>query len=602
MVTKPPVKDTRTSGLRRAVWLLEAGLLFALPLVFYRGFAEQFSYAKVVLTETLVVLGLAGWAAGMVWGKLRWPVRFRMGPPLGLLVAAVLVSSLTSPVPSFSLVQAEYFLCGPLWLLLLVSWRRSEADAPNLGALIAAAGASAAVIALLQWLGHDPLLFGGYRVEWGTMVPRMRLYSTFGNPNFLCGYLIGAIFPALAMMLAAARRAVRIASGAAAALMFVAIVGTGSYGGWAGLVAGLVAAGFILMRAGKTAPWQEGIIEGRSAGVLHAALGPVLMAALWFVESPNPSFGSRVAGRVYLSRIGWQMFAEHPLLGSGWGTFQLRFLDYQARFLAVHRGLSRFWTLARELHNDPFQILLEAGLFGFAAFAWLLAEYARDVWAAVRAAENRSRSFWLSAGAGGAVAILADSLVNFQFAVPPTLILLFTLLAFPYLLATPEKSEVDESRTAIGAPLSPWRRAAVRGLAASAVAVLCGTLLFQIAQRAQAEYEYAAGKDLEERGDYAGAEQADRLGISRTPSSGKLHFALARALFLQQRYPEALGEVHLAEPTWSDSHLEVLKARALDKMGQAGPALESYRRALALDPTLKTIQADIERLEKSQGP
>jgi len=42
-----------------------------------------------------------------------------------------------------------------------------------------------------------------------------------------------------------------------------------------------------------------------------------------------------------------------------------------------------------------------------------------------------------------------------------------------------------------------------------------------------------------------------------------------------------------------------LKARILDQMGAARPALVTYRHVLALDPTLKTVQADIKRLEGS---
>jgi hypothetical protein len=61
-----------------------------------------------------------------------------------------------------------------------------------------------------------------------------------------------------------------------------------------------------------------------------------------------------------------------------------------------------------------------------------------------------------------------------------------------------------------------------------------------------------------------------------------------------------LAEVLLAERTFADSHLEVLKARIQDQMGLAGPALASYRHALALDPTLKSVQADIERLSSTQ--
>jgi hypothetical protein len=34
-------------------------------------------------------------------------------------------------------------------------------------------------------------------------------------------------------------------------------------------------------------------------------------------------------------------------------------------------------------------------------------------------------------------------------------------------------------------------------------------------------------------------------------------------------------------------------------MGRGAQALENYRRARALDPTLKTVQPDIERLERN---
>jgi O-antigen ligase len=598
MATKPATKGSPAFGFGWAAWILEAGGLFLLPLIFYRGFAEQFSFTKIVFTEVLIALGLAGWAVGLVWGKLRRPAFSRLGLSLGLVIAAVLVSCLASPVPSISFAEAEYFLCGPAWFLLLVSWHEGEGSPCGLARLIVAAGATVAAVAMLQWAGHDPLLFGGYRVEWGAMVPRMRLYSTFGNPNFLCGYLIGAIFPALALTLAAKKWLPRIICGTSAALMLAAIYGTGSYGGWAALVAGLLVAACVLMSGARTDPPSEGKANGHGITAAAAVPVPVWLGVWWLAGSLSPSFASRFWGRVYLSRIGWEMFVEHPLLGNGWGTFQLRFLDAQARYLAIHPQWARFWTLARELHNDPLQILVEAGLLGFAAFGWFVFEYARETWTAARAADSRVTLLLVSAGAGGVAAILVDSLFNFQFAVAPTLLLLFTLLAFPHCVGRRGTSKPAPSPSDIDAATQMKRRLMVRGLGGLGLAALCGILLVQTARRAAAEHDYKLGLDLEARGDYAGAEQVDRQGISNDASNGRLHFALARVLYLQEKYPEALKEVPLAERTWSDSHLEVLKARILDKMGRAGPALAGYRHALELDPTLKTVQADIERLEK----
>ena len=138
MASKQTKEDSRDFKWNWTPQILEAGLLFVLPLIFYRGFAEQFSYTKVVLTEILVFLGLASWALGFVWGKVRWPAGFKMGAPLGLLAVAVLVFCFASRVPSFRLTEGPYFLFGPLWLFFLVLWRgggaRGRRAAPGAGA------------------------------------------------------------------------------------------------------------------------------------------------------------------------------------------------------------------------------------------------------------------------------------------------------------------------------------------------------------------------------------------------------------------------------------------------------------------------------------
>ena len=228
------MESSRDSAPGRAAFgLLALGLLLLTPLVFYRGFSDQFTYLKLVLTKGFVLFGTVGFALSHVWSRRRWPGDFRLAAPVALLTLAVWLSCLASPLPAFSLVEAEYFLCGPLWLLLMICWGGGEATVRWLSALVAVAGTVVAAIALLQWAGHDPLLFGGYRVEWGTMRASMRLYSTFGNPNLVAGYLIGAIFLALALAASAETPAVKFLSVAAVLVIFGAIIGTRSRGrGW----------------------------------------------------------------------------------------------------------------------------------------------------------------------------------------------------------------------------------------------------------------------------------------------------------------------------------------------------------------------------------
>ena len=170
-------------------WICEVGLLLVLPLAFYRGFAEPFSTPKFFLTKFLVITGLAFWGLGRIWTAPPRRFHFNLALPLFAFSIAALISCLASPAPRFSLLEVEYMLCGPVWVLLLVSTELGQGAVRRIAVLTGLAGMLVAGIIFLQWFGFDPVLLGGYQVDWTSMVARMRLYSTFGNPNFVGGYL-----------------------------------------------------------------------------------------------------------------------------------------------------------------------------------------------------------------------------------------------------------------------------------------------------------------------------------------------------------------------------------------------------------------------------
>jgi Flp pilus assembly protein TadD len=187
---------------------------------------------------------------------------------------------------------------------------------------------------------------------------------------------------------------------------------------------------------------------------------------------------------------------------------------------------------------------------------------------------------------------LLNSLFNFQLAVPPTLILLFTLLAFPRLL---KADSLDSSRHGVD-NISTNRRRGLQILATLGVALIALLLGAGIWTRAAGDRALALGMEQERSGQFARAEGHFRHGLHRSHDDGRLHYGLARALFVQGRYPEALTHVLRAEPTVADAHLEVLRARILDQMGASSAALAAYRHALWLDPRLQSVPADIRRL------
>ena len=604
--------------IRNFIW--EAGLLLILPLVFYHGFAEQFSTPKLFLAKCLVICGLALAALEWAWRPSFRKPRTPLAMPLLAFSLAALVSCLASPVPRFSLLEVEFALCGPAWVLLLASWDQGESAARRVFLWIVLAGGLVAGVTLLQRCGFDPVLLGGYQVDWGPMVARMRLYSTLGNPNFVGGYLIGTIFPALALAAASKARGAQILWSSTALLMLAAIVLTGSLGAWWGLAVGLVA-GAIMFKARRASGTEHNPnIQGdwansptsplaETAFIQHGRNPCRLISispwAFWPVAALTLSWAERLAaqlhGRVYLWRFSWPAFWQHPLIGSGWGVYQLLYLELQGKFLSAHPQYSGYWTNNRLVHNDPLQLLLEAGLLGMGAFLWVLWTYGRGALAVRRAAVGAWPRCATAASVGGVAAILADSLFNYQFAVPPTYILLFTFLAVPCLLLGPGAQDEtrEQSSPLIPAP-HPTARLTLRWGASAAIFVAAGGLLWQQTRVLQSERLYQTAMDLEDHNDLESAESAFRQSVALNDLNGRAHFGLSRVLYSRGCYSEALEEIVRAERTYADSHQEVLRARILDQVGKSSEALAAYRHALWLDPTLTSPQEDIERLSQAR--
>jgi len=205
----------------------------------------------------------------------------------------------------------------------------------------------------------------------------------------------------------------------------------------------------------------------------------------------------------------------------------------------------------------------------------------------------------LGASVGGVTAILTDALFNYQFAVPPTYVMLFTLLAIPSLLYG---AEVDV-KSGGAPPVVPGRRpgrVALQLAGSMAILAAAGGLLWQQTRVLASERFYQAASDLEDHKDLAGAEDALRHSVNLNDLNGRAHFGLSRVLYSRRSSLEALEEIGRAERTYTDAHQEVLRARILDQMGRNSEALAAYRHALWLDPTLTSVQANIKGLSQSR--
>lgn len=174
-----------------------------------------------------------------------------------------------------------------------------------------------------------------------------RIFSVFFYPNAYAGGLLLGLPPALALVWRwGARRDRRLAlvgTGALAAAGVACLIWTGSKGGW--LVAVLLGAVCLLL-----GPWPRTWKGAMAGGVLLAGLLVFWGKYSGYVARGAPSAGARLT----YWKVAWDNAWEHPVWGSGPGTFA-----------AVYRAKKPPEAEpTRLVHNDYLQQATDSGWLG----------------------------------------------------------------------------------------------------------------------------------------------------------------------------------------------------------------------------------------------
>jgi len=307
-----------------------------------------------------------------------------------------------------------------------------------------------------------------------------RSVSTFGNPNFISTYVV-IFLPLAASLLMKADTAVKRWFYGLVVMSYLGmLMASLTRSSWLGAAAAL---GFLFAFGSQRAQLK------RNKSFLYPFFAAaLLLAAAWPADSLKP-FSSGLADRVHEAASGigkpsamtlagdqgrtyssfhqrlliwtsaWQMGLENPLLGKGWGQFELFYPFYQGRLVANFPAVRQLRTHANNAHNEILEQWSQAGLAGLGVYLWLLAALFYGFWRFYRSAgeEARYAAVPLAAGLVGA---LADNLLNvsLHFAVPA---LAFWWLAGALALKTSGVAQYP-----------PWRRPRA-GTALAWALILC---------------------------------------------------------------------------------------------------------------------------------
>lgn len=208
-------------------------------------------------------------------------------------------------------------------------------------------------------LGVEAAVGLGQFAGWWHSGSSFRVTGTFDNPAGLAAYA-AVCFPCALHFLRSPRWGARAYGGAVALLAVAAVVASGSRAGMAALAA-----------AGALWGWQAWGWQARRARWWLAGMAVAgILAGVWLYHWKKDS----ADGRLLVWRCTWEMMADAPVAGHAPGSFQAKYMGYQAAFLERHAGGRQGWLADNVKHpfNEYLKVGAECGVAGLAALAVVL--------------------------------------------------------------------------------------------------------------------------------------------------------------------------------------------------------------------------------------
>lgn len=419
-----------------------------------------------------------------------------------------------------------------------------------------------AVVVIAGWLCLVALF-----MFWGAGNPGMRWYSTFYWPNPFAGFLLLALPLTLVRFLRAGGLRDALAHGLMALLLAVSLLLTYSRGAWATLAVVVPLLGIVL----HPARWRT-VVPRLAALVALIILVAAVLTQGAPVKDTDQGIAARAAsavsagdysiqGRLRFWKAGLAIFVDHPLVGTGPGTFGIVHPAYQRDV--------RYY--ARDPHSLYVQVLAEMGLLGAGGLAFLLIVVAVTWWRTLRSLEGREE-YWLIAGVGMSLAaFFIHSGVEMNWMFPANPAMAFALIG---VLAACDPS--SRSRTPDGTASDRFAGRLV--LTAVLLAAAAAAVVLWAAQR-----HFASGNEAAREGRLPLAAERYARAVRWNPLGSRYLDAYASTLarISGPRDPRVVGSL--------------LRAMAVDRMNAALP-LRLAQILLSGPDATKEHEADAETL------
>ena len=404
------------SFLTKAIEVTTITLAVLVPIAFHPQCYTTFAPAKEFTFAALVIIGLMLWAFKIL---SREETKFTPTPlnlPILSFIAICTLSLIWSDTFFTSLKELPLFLPGPLLYFVIVNNIKNEKQISRIISAALIVGAALGIYGIFQYNDIDFSF-------WTSGSGRQKVFGLFGNAGYFAGYIILPLSLAIPLFFVSKNRNRKILLLIGILAMGTTLILTFTRSSYLALGVSLLFMFLLfLLSRGKR------FIKENKKLFMILLIVIIIVASLFIIPTPLNKPGtaiSQIKGRISPIRLIneftfgrrtsiWKftgmMIKDHPILGSGIGTYKYNTLRYQAKFFEQGDNRSIYsYGFADKAHNEYLQLWVELGTIGLAIFLWLIIAYFNFGIRYLKREKNEQKQGIMIGLMGAVVAFLMDS-------------------------------------------------------------------------------------------------------------------------------------------------------------------------------------------------
>ncbi len=431
-------------------------LIISTPLVFYPYLVRIFNPPKELAFNILVIIGLMFWFLKMTSREEFKITRTPLNLPVLAFMAICPLSLIWSNSPMVSLLELPLFLAGPILYFILVNNINDKHQINRILITLLIISSLLGIYGIFQYNGIDFSF-------WKANIGRQQVFGLFGNVNYFAEYLIMPLSLSISLFFAARNRAHKILLLVGILAMGGSLILTFTRGSYLAIGISSIFMFFLYL-----ASRGKNFIKEHKKIFIFVLVVALLVTGLFIFPNPLNKSGtviSKIKGRISISQFTsgsslkrreaiWGfttlMIKDHPLLGSGLGTFKYNSLNYQAKFFDQGENRRLYpYGIADKVHNEYLQLGAEIGILGLGIFLWLIISYFRYGLRVLKKLKNKYKQGIVIGLMGGVVAVLIDGIFGFPLHLPATLVIFWLFIGLIVSIKHSEqKTKIEEIKKA----------------------------------------------------------------------------------------------------------------------------------------------------------